>query len=283
MSQDDPFGVPQNPPGFPPPAPNFEPAVPGFEPLASGDESVLAASGLTSSGPTAPRNKTALIALGIALLVGGLGIAVAAGLFRGKHKAKAPAAKPVTTASSTAASPTPSANTKPPAKPTAPKPIAGTPQQITRANSGTLGQAYGVTLPKGWTIERRIRRDSIGNVDLRLRSADKTQSLTIVTIKPATATGPLAPAQFAAIRTALLKADSAAKALPGTPKAQVAGAPATGFDANSKAAGKPVTIRTIVWRQGNAVYAARWRAPPATFGKSLTLFGQLLAAVNFPS
>lgn len=268
MSQEDPFGVPLNPPGF--------------QPLASGDESVLAASGLNSR-PPGPRNKAALVALSLAVLVGGIGIAVAEGVFRAKHKPAAVAVQPAPPASPSAAAPTPapSPRVKPKPKPVAPKALAGAAQPINKANSGTLGQAYTVTVPTGWTVTLGIRGDRVVNGDLRLRNADGTVSLTIATIKPAVATGRLTPAKIAAIKAALLTADPAAKSLPGTPRAQVAGAAATGYDARTTSQGTLITIRTIAWQHGAAIYAATWRVPTASFAKSLTTFTALLAAVKF--
>ncbi|MEP7054360.1 MAG: hypothetical protein ABI912_03855 [Actinomycetota bacterium] len=277
MSQDDPFGVPLNPPGF-------EPRPPGFEPLASGDESVLASSGLVAD-PAAPRNKTALIALGLAVVIGAAGVAVATGVFKGKAKPKKPAvtAKP-SSSSSAAATPSPSTSTVAPTpKPTpvAIKAIAGKVQPISKANSGTLGLPYTVTLPAKWTIARAVRNDAIANGDLRMRNAEKTHSLTISTIKPATAAGQLTAPKIAAIRTALLKGDAAAKPLAGTPRASVAGGTATGYDVSTISAGKPITARTIVWQHGGTTYVAVWRAPAAAFRASLKTFAQLLAAIKF--
>jgi hypothetical protein len=274
VSHDDPFGVPLNPPGF-------EPLAAGFEPLASGDESVLAASGLVTD-PAAPRNKTALIALGLAIVLGAVGIAFATGAFRSTDKPLKVAVKPSPSVSASA-SPTPSASAsaKPKPKPAPLKPIAGTPQAISKANSGTLGPAYTVTVPTKWTVVRGVRSDRVANVDLRMRNAEKTHSLTIATIKPAVATGKLTPAGIAAIKVALLKGDPAAKPLPGTPRVQVAGAAATGYDVRTTSAGKPITIRTIVWQRGATIYAATWRVPGASFARSLTTFSQLLAAVKY--
>jgi hypothetical protein len=274
VSQDDPFGVPHNPPGF-------EPNPTGQEPLASGDESVLAASGLVGD-PAAPRNKTALIALGLALVLGVIGIAFAAGVFRTKDTAKPAASKP-TASTSSSASPSASATASAKAKPNAVavKPIAGKVQPITKPNSGTLGQPYTVTVPAKWTIVRAVRSDRVANGDLRMRNAEKTHSLTIATIKPAIATGALTPAKIAAIKAALLKGVAGAKSLPGTPRATVGGAAASGYDAATTSAGSPVTIRTIVWQRGGATYVAIWRVPSASFRASLITLDRLLAAIRY--
>lgn len=281
MSQEDPFGAPLNPPGF-------ETSDGGFEPLASGDESVLASSGLTSSGPSAPRNKAALAALGAAVLVGIAGVAFASGLFRSDEK------EPVAAVASESASPTPAVESETPSatpaaaespkpKPPAPKPLAGKPYPLTRINSGSLGTDYTVTVPTGWTVARGLRNDRTANLDVRMRSTDKKTTLAILTVKPAVATGPLTPAKIAAVKAALLRSEASPKLLPGTPKGKVGGVAATGYDVTTVTAGVPVTLRTLLWQRGEVIYAAQWRTPTPTFAKTTARLNQLLAAVKFPA
>lgn len=282
MSHDDPFGAPLYPSGY-------GNVPPDYHPLASGDESVLAASGLNRR-PDGPRKKAATVAIGVALLLGAVGIAVTAGAFgyfadKEPQAAQSSLASPVpapepTVESTPTPTPTPtSAAPKP--KPPAPRPIAGKPAAVTRVNSGTLGTPYTVTVPTGWTIARGLRDVRTANVDVRLRNAAKTHTFSVMTIRPAVAAGPLTPATRAAIRAALLKGEAAVKPLPGTPKAQVSGSAATGYDVTTTVAGAATTLRTVVWQRGAVTYAATWRVPTALFARSLGTFGQLLASITY--
>ena len=285
MAADDGFGRPLDP------AP-YEPVPAGYLPLASGDESVLAASGLNSRPPRPARrvNKKAAIALGVALLGGGIGVMAVAPL-RGSGDA-APA---VTAAASASASSSP-ASTSPPEpsvapaappkpspkpKPVAPKPIAGTAEKVNKFNSRTLGQPYTVTVPSGWKLARGIRSDRAINLDMRMRNKAKTHSFAVMTVKPAVASGPVTADSLAAIRKALLAGEPGAKALAGTPKSEVAGATGIGYDVSTKSAGSAITMRTIVWRHGTTTYAAIWRAPGASFARSVVTMNQLLASLKY--
>jgi hypothetical protein len=275
VSQDDPFGVPPQPPGF-------DLGPPEVHPLASGDESVLAASGLTAPADQ-PRNKVVLIAIGAAVLLVALAIAAAAGAFRTHHKTPTVVA-PSHSASPSASVPVPSvtpSTAAPKPKPPALRPLAGKAQTINKANSGTLGKPYAVTLPTGWTVARGIRNDAVGNLDLRMRNAAKTHSLSILTLKPAVVTGPIDAAKLAAVKAALFKGDTTLKSLPGVPKARVAGSAATGFDVTTVSAGQPITARILVWQRDGVTYAVSWRVSTPLFARSMTTYAQLLASVKF--
>lgn len=280
MSHDDPFGAPLDPAGY-------GVVPPDYEPLASGDESVLAASGLND--PPGPANKPALVAIGMTLVLGGLGIAATAGAFRYLTRddpapTTATASRTPSASATVSEEPLPSATSaaaKP--KPRVLRPLAGKPQPINKANSGTLGKPYVITLPTDWTVARAIRNDRVGNLDLRMRNAAKTHSLSIFTLKPAVTTGPMTQAKLASVKAALYKAEPQLKSLPGTPKGTVAGAAATGFDVTTMSGGKPVTIRTMVWQRGTVTYAASWRVPGPAFRSSGATLDRLLASITFPA
>lgn len=258
-----------------------------FQALASGDESVLAASGLNARPPSRG-DRSKLLTIGLALAVAGAGLAGVAYYLRSSDRAtpakaasSPPAsATPVATAS-LAPSVAPVVKPKPKPKPAVVRPLAGTSKAVTKGNSGTLGSGYTLTLPTGWTAATGIRNDRSLNLDLRMRNAAKTHSLTLMTLKPGLVSGRVTTATLGPIKSALLKGEKAPKTLPGTPTAQVGGAAATGYDVSTTNSTGPVTIRTVIWQRGTTTYAATWRAPSESFARSLGTLTQLLASVRY--
>lgn len=278
---DDDFGMPLNPPGF-------ETMPHDFQALASGDESVLAASGLDARAPSRG-DRSKLLTIGLALAVGGAGLAGVAYYLRSSDRAtSAPTASSASAASRPVAAPTPSpsvvvpvATPKPKPKPALVRPLAGTSKAVTKGNSSTLGSGYTLTLPTGWTAATGIRNDRSLNLDLRMRNAARTHSLTLMTLKPALVSGRVTAVTLGSIKAALLKGEKMPKTLPGTPTAQVGGTTATGYDVSTTSSTGPVTIRTVIWRRGTTTYAAIWRAPSGSFPRSLGTLSQLLASVKY--
>ncbi|MEO6715495.1 MAG: hypothetical protein ABIM89_19005 [Mycobacteriales bacterium] len=222
-----------------------------------------------------------MIALVLVLLLGAAGAAYATGLFSKKKEAAAPIVKgkPSVTAPQVSA-PAPVV----PAKP-AVKTLVGKTLSVTKANSGTLGAAYSVTVPAGWISTLKVDQKENFNTDLNIVHARTGQTFFMGSFEPTFLKGPLS----ASAREALL-ADfqgsnpTAALVEPSGPdsvRATVGGVSATGFDATRDLDGEPISMRVIPIENNGVIYVAVWLTKTAEFAKSLGTFEQIAATVKF--
>ena len=218
-------------------------------------------SGGIARGISVGGGRTPLIALVLVLLLAGAGVFFGTGYFKSENKpAPAPAKK----------------TTK-----TAVKPLVGKTETMNKGNSGTVGGAYTMTVPNGWTIERKLK---IGgqSTDVKI-SHPSGQTIAIMSMDAEGAPdGPNNAADLAAAKKDILASAKQAKALPGSVNARVAGIAATGFDYSQvTASGENATLRVVMFAHNGTGYAVLWGTESSEFTKSLKTFNQFLASVKF--
>lgn len=257
-----------------PPAP-VEPPPPAAPALVA---NVLPSGGVARSLSLGGR--TPLIALVLVLLLGGAGVFFGTGLFKADEEPEAPIVRAKRPAASAAPAPASPSAAAPAAKPKpAVKPFVGKPLAVNKANSGTQGAAYTVTVPNGWQSQLGMKQPS-SNVDVMIGHPTAGQIFMVLTRKQ-DEPGPLTAANIENAKTMALAAYPEAEILPGEVQARVAGVAASGFDASATAEGEAVSMRVVMFARGGVGYTMMWAAPTHAFAKSTTTFDQFLATVKF--
>ncbi|MEO6715496.1 MAG: hypothetical protein ABIM89_19010 [Mycobacteriales bacterium] len=255
-----------------------EVAAAPVEPLPAGQS--LVANVLPSGGVARSLSlggRLPMIALVLVLLLGAAGAAYATGLFSKKKEDAAPIVKGKPSVSAPQVSaPAPVV----PAKPAA-KPLVGKTLSVTKANSGTQGVAYTVTVPQGWVSRLKTGLENDMNGDVDIVHARTGQAFGLGSMPASYLTGPLTAEKLATFKTEMLADNPGTAALSAEVKTTIAGSAASGFDMEGEADGVRMKGRVVLFDHNGVLYGAFWAATESQFDTSLATFESFLATVKF--
>ncbi len=205
--------------------------------------------------------RTPLIALVLVLLLAGAGVFFGTGLFKSEDK---PAPPPV---KKTAKAPV--------------EPLVGRTITIDKKSSGTLGGAYTMTVPNGWTAKQKLK---VGgqSTDVQI-SHPSGQTIAIRSMDAkGEPDGQPSAADLEVVKQSILASVKDGKALPGSVNTKVAGIAAIGFDYSQVTnSGENASLRAVMFARDGTGYAVLWGAESSEFTKSLKTFDRFLASVKF--